>query len=308
MGSSFSSYAVSLFITAAVFALVTGGILLARVPLSDWLNRRLVFFTDSLYRLAWMDTSPRIMMWVSAALVPVMALAMVMVISLGSATELDPDLQPGSLNDMVLKIAAAALGMVAAIIGPTAITKFLIRRRILKLEEQIVSGIQTIASGVRAGLNLVQAMQLLARNASKPLSQEIAQLLREYEHGLTLEQAMAKTGRRIGSPTYRLLFSALETHRIRGGNLAETLESIADAIREIQRLEKHVETLTAQGQSAARMMAIMPLAILVVLYFIDKKSVSNLFTTQMGRFMLLGIGMVIFLSFWWIRRIIDIDI
>jgi tight adherence protein B len=308
MGSSFSSYAVSLFITAAVFALVTGAIVLARVPLSDWLNRRQAFFTQALYRLAYMETSPRIMMWVSAALVPVLALAMVMVISLGSAAELDPELQPGSLNDMILKVAAAILGVIAAIIGPTAITNWMIRMRVKKLEEQIVSGIQTIASGVRAGLNLVQAMQLLARNASKPLSQEIAQLLREYEHGLTLEQAMAKTGRRIGSPTYRLLFSALETHRIRGGNLAETLESIADAIREIQRLEKQVETLTAQGRSAARMMAIMPLAILLVLYFIDKKSVSNLFTTQMGRFMLLGIGMVIFLSFWWIRRIIDIDI
>jgi tight adherence protein B len=209
---------------------------------------------------------------------------------------------------MVLKAAAAALGMVTAIVGPTSLTRLLIRRRVHKLEEQIVSGIQTIASGVRAGLNLIQAMQLLARNASKPLSQEIAQLLREYEHGLTLEQAMAKTGRRIGSPTYRLLFSALETHRIRGGNLAETLESIANAIREIQRLEKQVEVLTAQGRSAARLMAIMPLAILLILYFIDKKSVAALFTTQMGRFMLLGIGLIIFLSFWWIRKIIDIDI
>ena len=37
------------------------------------------------------------------------------------------------------------------------------RRRLARLETQLVGGIQTLSSGVRAGLNLVQSMELVAR-------------------------------------------------------------------------------------------------------------------------------------------------
>ena len=301
-----------LLITLVIAGLVGGlaflGVWLARVPLLGWLRRQEGFYTEALYRLAYTQLTPRTVAWITAACVPALALFLVALIGLGSSVDIDVELRPGTLNDYALKVIAGSLGIVGGLILPNAFTRYVLRRRVRRLEEQIVSGIQTLGSGVRAGLNLVQAMQLLARNAMPPLSQEIAQLLREYEHGLTLEQAMAKAGLRIGSPTYRLLFSALETHRVRGGNLGETLDRIADAIREIQRLEKHVETLTAEGRSAARMMAIMPFVILLILYFIDKRGVTNLFLTQMGRFMLLAVCLLIGFGFWWIRKIIDIDI
>ncbi len=277
----------TLLLSLAVLLLVALAVYAGWAPISDWLRARQAFFTRSLYQLYVVDTTPQTVTWLTAALVPACAV--------GTYVLVDFWLAP-------------ALGGAFGLMLPVPITRYLMRRRVKKLEEQIVSGIQTLASGVRAGLNLVQSLQLLARNAPVPLSQEIGQLLREYEHGLTLEQAMIKTGLRIGSPTYRLLFSALETHRIRGGDLGETLDRIAQAIREIQRLEKQVETLTAEGRSAARMMAVMPFVILLILYVIDKQSVNELFTRTMGRFILLFVVALIGFGFWWIRRIVDIDI
>jgi hypothetical protein len=132
---------------------------------------------------------------------------------------------------------AVALAAVAAFL-PTLALKYFRYRRLYRLEDQLVDGIRTLTSGVRAGLNLIQAMDLLARNAVRPISEEFTHLVREYEHGISLEQAMANAGRRIGSPNYRLVFSALLTHRERGGDLGDTLERIAESIREIHRLEK----------------------------------------------------------------------
>lgn len=93
-----------------------------------------------------------------------------------------------------------------------------------------------------------------------------------------------------------------------GGNLGETLDRIADAIREIYRLEKQVETLTAQGRAAARMMGIMPFVILIILHFIDPRGVQNLFDDPIGRFLLLIVIVLNILGFLWIRKIVDIDI
>lgn len=198
----------------------------------------------------------------------------------------------------------------AGLLGPWAVIKILARRRLDKLELQLVGGIQSITSGVRAGLNLVQSMELVAREGPIPLRQEFAHLLREYEFGVPLEEAMEKAAERIGSGDFRLLFSALQTHRQRGGDLGETLDRIAESIREIQRLENRVKTLTAQGRATARAMGAMPMVVLAIIYFlrISPEYVIQLFTTPLGNLLLLIMIVLNVAGFLLIRKIMDIDI
>jgi tight adherence protein B len=202
---------------------------------------------------------------------------------------------------------AIVVGVLAAFL-PSMTLRMLRQRHLAKLERQLVSGIQTLGSGVRAGLNLVQSMGLVARDGPSPLRDEFAHLLREYEYGTPLEEAMDKCATRIGSGDFRLLFAALQTHRERGGDLGETLDRIADSIREIQRLESRVETLTAEGRANSRMLGMLVVAALGILYLIDANGVKSLFEDDIGKVI---IGIMVFLNvvgFLWIRWIIAIDI
>jgi tight adherence protein B len=209
----------------------------------------------------------------------------------------------------------AVIGLIAGAFLPPVAIWFLRRRRVAKLNEQLVPTIRTLASGVRAGLNLVQAMQLVARDGPVPARQEYNHMMREYEYGVPLETAMSNAGRRIGSSDYQLLFAALLTHRERGGDLGETLDRIAESILEIQRLETRVDTLTAQGRTTARWLATMPGVVLVILYVIEPHWVEQLFALQInGHANLVGnliIGTIVILNiagYLWIRKIVDIDI
>jgi len=199
-------------------------------------------------------------------------------------------------------------GAVVGAVLPRLTVRLLKARRLYKLEDQLVDGIQTLASGVRAGLNLVQAIELLARNGVRPIAEEFGHMLREYEHGVSLEQAMLNAANRIGSANYRLLFAALLTHRERGGDLGETLDRICESIREIHRLEKRIETLTAPGRTAARWMGAMPLVILLILYFIEPAGVRMLFQEDVGKLILFVIVVLNVVGFLWIRKIVTIDV
>ncbi|MFP4105974.1 MAG: type II secretion system F family protein [Phycisphaerae bacterium] len=197
----------------------------------------------------------------------------------------------------------------ASLFLPGFVIKKLRKRRVNKLEEQLVPGIQTLASAVRAGLNLVQAMQLVARDGPRPLREEFQHLLREYEFGVPLDEAMDNASDRIGSGDFKLLFAALHTHRERGGNLGETLDRISDSIREIQRLEKRVETLTAQGRVTARWLAAMPAIVLGLLYlFVNADGVRMLFIDDLGKIILAFIILLNILGFIWIKKIVAVDI
>lgn len=202
----------------------------------------------------------------------------------------------------------AFAGMAVGLIFPPVVLRRLESQRKARLEAQLVDGIMTLASGVRAGLTLVQAMELLVSNSVGPIKQEFAQLLREYQMGLDLNQAMRNTSNRLGSSNYRLLFTALEMHRQRGGDSAQSLDRIAESIREIQRLEGKLDALTAQGRSQARMMAGMALVVLLIYYTIDPDGVTMLFLEPFGRVLLLIAGLMIVVGFLWIKRIMAVDI
>ena len=201
------------------------------------------------------------------------------------------------------------LGIAAGAALPSVAMKMLAWKRLTKLEDQLVSGIQTLASGVRAGLNLVQAMQLVAREGPIPLRQEFAHLLREYEYGISLEEAMDNAADRIGSGDFRLLFAALQTHRQRGGDLGETLDRIAASIREIQRLENRIKALTAQGRAQARWLGAMPVASMLILYFlVDAASVQLLFADNIGKMMILAMIVLNVVGFLWVRKVVSVDV
>lgn len=206
-------------------------------------------------------------------------------------------------------------GLIFFIIGagltyfvPNMIVSHLEEKRRVRLDEQLVDGITTLSSGVRAGLNLVQAMELLVTNTAGPIKQEFSQLLHEYNMGLDLNQAMRNSANRIGLQNYRLLFTAIEMHRLRGGDTGESLDRIAESIREIQRLEGKLDAITAQGRAQARMMAAMPIVIVLIYWGIDPEGVNMLMTEPLGRIVLLiAVGMIVF-AFFWIKRIMAVDI
>ncbi|MCP4374584.1 MAG: hypothetical protein GY794_00170 [bacterium] len=203
----------------------------------------------------------------------------------------------------------AFVGLIMGLMLPTVFIKHLREKRLKKLNDQLVPGIQTLSSGVRAGLNLVQALELVASDGPSPLRQEFAHMVREYEYGVGLEAAMANAAERIGSGDFGLLFAALLTHRERGGNLGETLDKICEAIREIQRLEHRVDSLTAQGRATARFLGAMPVVVLAIVYFIvDPKGVERMFITTPGKLIIAAIVVLNILGFLWIRKIMDIDI
>ena len=283
MDLNFWDIALSLLLLAAVFL----GVVAGWDPLRRWILKQEDIYGYILRTSLLMDVNPRSATWFGVGCVIFGALA-------------------GYLIAPYLLV--MILGAVLGAIIPMLTLRLLRRRRMAKLEDQLADGVQTLASGVRAGLNLVQAIELVAKNLPAPISQEFAHLLREYEYGVSVDSAMANAATRIGSSNYRLLFSALQTHRERGGDLGETLDRICESIREIHRLEQQVEALTAQGRAAARWMGAMPVVILVILHFIDPYGVSLLFRDDVGKVLLAGVVALNVIGFLWIRQIVGLDI
>jgi tight adherence protein B len=274
--------------TSLLFVVMTtAAVYFAWPPMKDLILRQEQQYGQVLRSSLLLDISPRAVT-VSSAVAVVLLGALGFILS-------------GSWIGLVIAATAGA-------VLPGLFLKIMRRRRLRRLERQLVGAITSLTAGVKAGLNLIQGMQLVARDGPVPICQEFRHLLREYEYGIPLEEAMENAAVRIGSGDFRLLFAALQTHRERGGDLGGTLERIADSIREIQRLENRVETLTAQGRATARWLGMMPLVIGGIYYLIDSSGVVAMFEKMSGNMVLLIVIVLNILGFLWIRKIVAIDI
>ena len=274
---------ISALVFAAAYLLVSHG----WAPLLQWLSWQEQAYERSLRHTLMIDIEPRMALGITIGAVLIVGVFAVL---------------------FTASIFAGIIAAAVTLIFPPLIIRHLTAKRKAALDNQLVDGLMTLASGVRAGLNLVQAMELLVENHRGPIQQEFAQLLREYQMGMDLNQAMHNASNRIGSPMYRLTFTAIEMHRVRGGDTSESLDRIAESIREIRRLEGRLDALTAQGRTQATMMAVMPIVFLALLYLIDAEGVQLLFTEPLGRMIMLGVIAMIAIAFVWIRRILSIDI
>jgi tight adherence protein B len=199
-------------------------------------------------------------------------------------------------------------GMLLGYWVPRLVIFVMQRRRREKLNEQLIDGLVTLANGMRAGLNLIQSMKLIETNTQPPISQEFGLMLREFDHGTSVDDVMRRASARIKLHHYRLLFAAMETARQRGGNLPETLDRLGESLREILRLEEKVKALTAENRMSARMMGIMPVVVAVIYYFIEPTWVRSILNDQWGLILLAIAAALNVIGFLWIRKITTFEI
>ena len=203
------------------------------------------------------------------------------------------------------------LGLLAAVLlacGPWYLLRRMAETRHQKVEDQLAGAMVTLSSAVKAGLSLIQALEILAEQCPKPISEEFRQIVGEYKLGKPLERTLVEAKDRLKSENLALFTAALLASRESGGKLNETVDRISHSVLEMQRLERKINSETAQARKSAVYMALAPVLILIVYYFVDPLNTTRLFTTLPGQ-ILMTISVVLdILAYLWARAILNPDI
>ena len=201
-----------------------------------------------------------------------------------------------------------ALGAAFLMAGPWWLVRRMAEWRRRRIEDQLADAMVMLANAVRAGLSLAQAMEILAAQCPKPLSEEFRQIVGEYSMGRPLEQTLREAKARLRSENFALFAAAILASHVSGGRLNETVERIASSVLEMQRLERKVQSETAQARKSAIYMALAPALILLVYYFVDPENTVLLFTSVPGQIML-GTALVLnVLAYLWAQVILSPDL
>lgn len=180
---------------------------------------------------------------------------------------------------------AAALFFVGCM-APRVIVGYVRRKRMQKVNAQLVDALELLRNSLRCGLDLTRAVSLLTTQIPPPLAAEFAILERERFLGKSEEEAFQGLSRRVPSDDVSLLVTAILTARRVGGRLTEVFERIAHTIRERRRVQDKLEALTAQGKLQGIVVGSMPLLLMGILYVIDPSLIGPVLTEPLGNLLL----------------------
>lgn len=181
------------------------------------------------------------------------------------------------------------------------------KKRLRKFEEQLPDAFLMLSSSLQSGASMNMALETVTAQSPAPLSQEFGLLVKRMRLGLSLEDALIELEQRIPLQSFVMASSAIRISREVGGNLVETINSMARTLRRKKTMEGKIDSLTSQGRAQGTFMALLPVVLAVILSFLEPEAMRKLYTTKEGLMVLAIMVVMQVLGFVFIRKVTSID-
>lgn len=204
-------------------------------------------------------------------------------------------------------LGGAAIGLAAGYL-PIIYLRSQVTRRRAKFAEQLPDALALLVGALRTGYGLLQGMEMLVTQMPAPMAVELARVVRMVGLGVPMQRALAEMARRMENDDLDLVVTAISVQYELGGNLAQTLETISETIRDRVRIKREIRSLTGQQRATAYILAIMPVATAAILYVINPAYIGRLFEPGWIRILPISAAVMVALGFMVMNKIVAIEV
>jgi len=153
---------------------------------------------------------------------------------------------------------ATSFGLLIGLVGPWLLLTVRQGRREKAFLAQLPDTLQLLSGSLKAGYSMLQGVDTAVRQTDPPMSAELHRALVESQLGLPMEDALERIGDRLRNDDFSWVVMAIRIQREVGGNLAELLTTVADTLRERERLRRQVDVLSAEGRLSGIILGLLP--------------------------------------------------
>jgi tight adherence protein B len=212
----------------------------------------------------------------------------------------------GFLADAGLLV-ALAIGFAAAFGLPMWLLSFLKKRRENSFLNAFPDAVDVIVRGIKTGLPLGDCMKVIAAEAQEPVKSEFRSIMETQNVGLPLSDACAKLYERIPLPEANFFGIVITIQQKAGGNLSEALGNLSRVLRDRKKMKAKIQAVSMEAKASASIIAALPIAVMTLVWLTSPEYIELLFTAQLGRLMLAGSAMWMFIGVMVMRKMINFD-
>jgi tight adherence protein B len=205
-------------------------------------------------------------------------------------------------------LVGAIVGLLLGLAAPWMVLVIRQGRRESAFLAQLPDTLQMLAGSLQAGYSLPQALDTVVREGQPPMSVEFNRALVESRLGMPVEDALEGIGRRLESQDFSWVVMAVRIQRDVGGNLAELLMTVAETLRERERLRRQVKVLSAEGRLSGWILGSLPVVFFVYLTLANPTYLAPLYSTTLGIAMMITAVVLLAVGAFWLSRVVKVEV
>jgi tight adherence protein B len=175
-------------------------------------------------------------------------------------------------------------------------------------EAQLPESLDMLVNALQAGYSLQAAMDFVGRESPAPLGPEFVRFYDEQRLGMEVRLALLRFQERVGTLDARMFVTSLLIQRETGGNLGEVLTNLATLMRERVTFRMQLATLTAEPRMSARVLASLPLAVVLLISAINPAFMEPLFQTDTGHKLIAYAAASVLVGYFVMSKIANVDL
>jgi tight adherence protein B len=182
--------------------------------------------------------------------------------------------------------------------------RFMVERFRKRFLEGFPDVIDMIVRAVRAGVPVTHVIGTATDECPDPLKREFKLMSDSLQMGRDLGEVLEVAMKRIGIADFSFFCVCLLLQRETGGQLGETLENLSGIVRTRREVRQKTKALTAEARITTKILAAIPVCIMLILYVLNRDYLMILFNREEGHKLLsfsvisvvIGIGLISKLS------------
>ena len=168
--------------------------------------------------------------------------------------------------------------------------------------------LSVLASSLRAGHSLLQAVDHVADEADDKVAREWSEVVRQTRLGIPVEDALDEMCFRVANKDLRWISLVARVQHQVGGNMAEMFDIVAQTVRERHRLRAQVRTLTAQGRMTRWILTLAPFALGGLMMLASPFYLKGFLGDLTGRLLLAVACVLVVIGSLWLKKIVEIEV
>ncbi len=197
--------------------------------------------------------------------------------------------------------------VIGGLVAPRLWLRHVVDNRRKLLRHQLPPALAGLANAVRAGLPLPEGIATVAAELSEPLRGEFRAIVAEHGGGRPLAAVIEDAKRRLRLEPFTLFAATIQTTLQRGGQVSEMLEILADSLRELDRLERTMDSATASPRKTIFFLGLFPLLFLLGFLILFPTGTMLMFTTTLGQVLLVVAAGLTGASVLWSQSILALE-
>jgi tight adherence protein B len=158
-----------------------------------------------------------------------------------------------------------------------------------------------------AGLPLLDSLKAIAVDAPEPTKSEFRAIVETQTIGMPLGEACAKLYERMPLAEANFFGIVISIQQKAGGNLSEALGNLSRVLRDRKKMKAKIKAMSMEAKASAYIIGSLPIAVGALVYLTSPDYIELLWTHDLGRMMIAGCAMWMFIGVMVMKKMINFD-